>query len=145
MPQSLARQNTWLLATAFTLIQLLTLTLFIALVMLPMARRSANDLAGLMVLSAQAWAELPPQTRATFEVELLTRHTLALRGVVPQTAHDEWHPPFFYLLEDALAQRIGTRQHLTHEKIDEIIWYWANVPTDQGLLGVIYSQRAPPY
>lgn len=136
MPQSLARQNTWLLATAFTLIQLLTLTLFIALVMLPMARRSANDLAGLMVLSAQAWAELPPQTRATFEVELLTRHTLALRGVVPQTAHDEWHPPFFYLLEDALAQRIGTRQHLTHEKIDEIIWYWANVPTDQGLLGV---------
>lgn len=89
-----------------------------------------------MVLSAQAWAELPPQTRATFEVELLTRHTLALRGVVPQTAHDEWHPPFFYLLEDALAQRIGTRQHLTHEKIDEIIWYWANVPTNKGQLAV---------
>ena len=136
MPQSLARQNIWLLATAFTLIQLLTLTLFITFVMLPMARRSADDLAGLMVLSAQAWAELPPQTRATFEVELLTRHTLALRVVVPQTAHDEWHPPFFYLLEDALARRIGTRQHLTHEKIDEMIWYWANVPTNKGQLAV---------
>ena len=41
----------------------LVLTLFVVFVLLPLARRSADDLAGLMVLSAQTWAELPPQTR----------------------------------------------------------------------------------
>ena len=135
-PQSLARQNTWLLACAFILIELLTLTLFITLVMLPLARRSASDLAGLMVLSAQTWAELPPHTREAFEVELLASHTLALRNEVLQPAHDDWHSPFFYLLEDALAQRTGTMQHLAAEKVGNVDWYWARLPAGQGHLGV---------
>jgi two-component system osmolarity sensor histidine kinase EnvZ len=135
-PQSLARQNTWLLATAFILIELLTLTLFITLVMLPLARRSASDLAGLMVLSAQTWAELPPQTRDAFEVELVSSHTLALRNEVRQPAHDDWHSPFIYLLEDALAQRIGTMQHLAAEKVGSEDWFWAHLPAGQGHLWV---------
>ena len=116
-PQSLARQNTWLLASAFILIELLSLTLFITLVMLPLARRSASDLAGLMVLSAQTWAELPPRTREAFEVEIFASHKLALRTETLQVAHDDWHSPFFYLLEEALAQRIGVMQHLVAEKV----------------------------
>ncbi len=139
-PQSLARQNTWLLASAFILIELLTLTLFITLVMLPLARRSANDLAGLMVLSAQTWAELPPQTREAFEVELMTSHALALRSEVMQEPHDDWHSPFFYLLEEALAQRVGTMQHLASEKVDGVDWYWALLPAGQGHLGVGLSK-----
>ena len=135
-PQSLARQNTWLLASAFILIELLTLTLFITLVMLPLARRAASDLAGLMVLSAQTWAELPPQTREAFEIELMTSHTLALRTEARQPAHDDWHSPFFYLLEEALAQRTGSMQHLAAEKIGNVDWYWARLPAGQGHLAV---------
>lgn len=133
---SLARQNTVLLAGAFILIELLTLTLFITLVMLPLARRSADDLAGLMVLSAQTWAELPPSTREAFEAELRTSHTLSLRNGLPPQAHDEWHSPYFYLLEEALAQRTGTLQHLGAEKIEGALWYWVSLPAGKGLLTV---------
>lgn len=55
---SLARQNTVRLALAFVLMELMVTALSVFLVVLPLARRSANDLAGLMVLSAQTWAEL---------------------------------------------------------------------------------------
>ncbi len=124
------------LAGAFVLIEVLVVTLFVVFVLLPLARRSADDLAGLMVLSAQTWAELPPLTRPAFEEELLASHALALRPASPGTGHDEWHPFYFYVLEEALARRTGTDQHLMSEDADGATWYWCNVPTGNGRLGV---------
>ena len=133
---SLAQQNTRLLALAFVLMALLVMGLFAFWVALPLARRSADDLAGLMVLSAQTWAELPPVTRPAFEVELLKNHALALRADPPGVARDEWHPPYFYLLEEALARRTGHARHLVREQLDSGIWYWASVPAGSGQLSV---------
>ena len=133
---SLARQYTVRLALAFILMELLIAGLSTFWVVLPLARRSADDLAGLMVLSAQTWAELPPQTRPAFENELLASHALALRAELPGPGQDEWHPPYFYLLEDALAQRTGLKHHLSSEQLDSGTWYWAEVPTGGGRLVV---------
>jgi two-component system osmolarity sensor histidine kinase EnvZ len=125
-----------MLAGAFILIEVLVVTLFVLFVLLPLARRSADDLAGLMVLSAQTWAELPPLTRPAFEEELLASHALALRPASTSTGHDEWHPFYFYVLEEALVRRTGTDQHLLSENAGGATWYWCNVPTGNGLLGV---------
>jgi two-component system osmolarity sensor histidine kinase EnvZ len=125
-----------MLAGAFIVIEVLVVALFVLFVLLPLARRSADDLAGLMVLSAQTWAELPPLTRPAFEEELLASHALALRPASQSPGQDEWHPFYFYVLEEALARRIGTDQHLLSENADGATWYWCNVPTGNGLLGV---------
>jgi len=137
---SLARQNTVLLAAAFVVVELLTISLFTFLVLLPLGQRSADDLAGLMVLSAQTWAELPPQTRPAFEEELLQSHALALRSDLPPKAHDEWHPPYFYLLEEALARRCGQKNHLSREQLNTGTWYWAVVPAGNRQLAVGVSE-----
>lgn len=133
---SLARQNTVALALAFVAMELLVMAVFAWWVLLPLARRSADDLAGLMVLSAQTWAELPPQTRTAYELELFNKHALALRSEPPGAAPDEWHPPYFHLLECALAQRLQQAQHLSRERTDTGTWYWAQVPVGGGHLSV---------
>lgn len=125
-----------MLAGAFVVIEVLVVTLFVLFVLLPLARRSADDLAGLMVLSAQTWAELPPLTRPAFEEELLASHALALRPASPGAGQDEWHPFYFYVLEEALVRRTGVDQHLISENANGSTWYWCNVPTGNGLLGV---------
>ena len=135
-PQSLARQTTLMLAGAFIVIEVLVVALFVFFVLLPLGRRSADDLAGLMVLSAQTWAELPPETRPAFEEELLASHALALRPASPLAGVDEWHPIYFYVLEEALAKRTGGAQHLVREKVGNATWYWSNVPTGSGQLAV---------
>lgn len=135
-PPSLAQQNTRLLAAAFMLMELLVVGLFAYLVLLPLGRRSADDLAGLMILSAQTWAELPPNTRNAFEVELLKSHALALRAEPPAAARDEWHPVYFYLLEEALARRTGQPGHLSREQLPSGTWYWATLPAGQADLTV---------
>lgn len=125
-----------MLAGAFVVIELLVVALSVLFVLLPLARRSADDLAGLMVLSAQTWAELPPETRPAFEEELLASHALALRAVSRGPGKDEWHPFYFYVLEEALVRRTGMSQHLVSQEVDGATWYWSNVPIGNGQLAV---------
>ena len=136
----MARQTTWLLAGAFVVVELLVVTLFVVFVLLPLARRSADDLAGLMVLSAQTWAELPPLTRPAFEEELFASHSLALRPANAAVGRDEWHPFFFYILEDALARRTGVTRHLLSESTPQGTWYWSTIETGSGALSVGLSK-----
>lgn len=135
-PFSLARQNTLLLAAAFMLVELLAALSFALFLMLPVARRSADDLAGLMILAAQTWVELPPDTRMAFEHELMENHSLALRSEPAGVGRDEWHPPYFYLLEAALADRLGMTRHLASEPVGNTTWYWADLPAGDRTLAV---------
>lgn len=138
---SLARQHTLLLALAFVVVELLAAAAFVLLLLLPMARRAADDLAGLMMLSAQTWAELPPTTRMSFELELLDQHQIALRAEPAVDERHGWHPPFFYLVENALERRIGSLRPLVREEIDGASWYWANLPAGPATLAVGLPQR----
>ncbi|MDG5978452.1 integral membrane sensor signal transduction histidine kinase [Hydrogenophaga taeniospiralis CCUG 15921] len=138
----LVRQHTVLLASAFIAIELLVVLAFVWLVMLPLARRSADDLAGLMVLSAQTWAELPPATRPAFETELRLRQALRIQPDVAGVSQAEWHPPFFYLLEEALVRRVSPERHLirtTDAAGDD--WFWARLPAGGGTLAVGLSSE----
>ena len=67
MTRSLASQNARLLVGVFLIFELLVASAVVVFLMLPMARSSAADLASLMLLSAQTWSELPPETRPAFE------------------------------------------------------------------------------
>ena len=138
---SLARQNALLLGLVFVVFELMAAAAVITLVMIPMARRSADDLANLMILSAQTWSELPPATRPDFELELTKTYLLALRAEPPRIDRDEWHGAYLYFLEAALAEKIGHAQHLTSETIDGEIWYWASLPSAQQHLAVGFPAR----
>ena len=136
-PPSLVRQNAVLLALVFLVVELLSMVAFVGLVAWPMARRSADDLAGLMVISAQTWAELPPHTRPAFEAELQRNHGLLLQPTQAGEPVDEWHPPFLYLLESALAQRVGVHEHLLRVTApDGRTRYWAVLPSGRQTLAV---------
>ncbi len=126
---SLARQYALLLAVFFVVFELLMAGVVVGLLMLPMARRAAGDLAGLMVLSAQTWAELPPETRPVFEAELAHNHMLVLRPDMPAVVHDPLHGPYLYFLEEALAEKTGSRLHLMAEVIGDQTWYWVPLPS----------------
>jgi len=136
-PTGLLRQHAVLLLSAFIAFELLAVIAFMGLVMLPLASRSADDLAGLMVLSSQTWAELPPETRPAFEAELRDQHALQIRPDVAGANVDVWHPPFFYLLEAALVKRLGDHKHLIRIREDgHEDWYWARLPSGAGTLAV---------
>ena len=143
---SLTQQNALLLVMFFIAFELVTALATAYFLMLPMARRSAADLAGLMTLSAQTWSELPPLTRPAFEFELARSHALALRAEPPLNASTPtWREPYLKYLVAALRARAGGPVISSHELIDGEEWFWVSLPAGGGRLSVgLPHQRIGP-
>jgi two-component system, OmpR family, osmolarity sensor histidine kinase EnvZ len=113
------------LGAAFFLLQSAALMISWKLVMQPMAERSADDLAALVVLAAQTWVELPPITRPDFERELSARHHLRILSPGnPMTGSAE---PFYLRqsIEHALGHRLGRDMTLLSGEAPG--WAWAEI------------------
>jgi two-component system osmolarity sensor histidine kinase EnvZ len=105
--RSLFARTALTLALAFVVFQAAAFWVVTRTLIIPVAERSADDLAGLIVLSAQTWAELPPETRAAFERELARRHGLRLTTVDVGATADAPRFAFRKQIEAALSRRVG--------------------------------------
>jgi two-component system osmolarity sensor histidine kinase EnvZ len=84
------------------------LALVMILVLWPLTQHSAQDKAGLLVLAAQTWLELPQGTRADFATELRTRHGIDLvPNCTEQAAVDASWASYPAALQRALVQRLA--------------------------------------
>jgi two-component system osmolarity sensor histidine kinase EnvZ len=137
---SLGQQTALRLAVVFILFEGLIALAVVFLLMLPMAQRAASDLAGLMVLSAQTWSELPPETRPVFERELAAGHRLLLAEQGPQSAPlDLRRGPYIRKLEAELIRRVGpTTRMISVDKAGDT-WHWARLPSGNAALWVGFS------
>ena len=104
--RSLFARTATTLALAFLIFQISAFWVVYRTLIVPVAERSADDLAGLIVLSAQTWVELPPQTRAAFEQELTRRHGLRLTTIEIGEATRAPNFPFRTEIEAALRRRM---------------------------------------
>jgi two-component system, OmpR family, osmolarity sensor histidine kinase EnvZ len=138
---SLAAQYARWLAALFIAIELLTAAVALVFILLPLSQRAADDLVGLMVLSAQTWAELPPATRPVFEDELLRTHQLALRPDMPAPADTGLRHGFYIrFLERALARRAAREMFLIEDSgPDGGRWLWTTVAAGDRSIGVGFA------
>ncbi len=136
---TLFRSTAVTVASALILLQLVIFSASAYYIMLPMARRSTDDLAALMVLSAQTWAELPPQTRPDFELELARQHNLWLITSKTSLPDYEHYSPYLMLLEKALEARTG---QLTRIKITEYgkSWFWVEFSSGESYISIGFPQ-----
>lgn len=83
--------------------------MFVNLV-LPLAHRSADDLADLLILSAYIWDELPPEKRSAFQVELLEKYGLNLQESGAALSEEIKLYPYIRFLQAALTARLPPGQ-----------------------------------
>lgn len=148
--RGLARLYTLWLAALFLAIEFVTAASALVFIFLPMSERAADDLAGLMVLSAQTWAELPPGTRPVFEEELTRSYQIALRpSMSPSPDTGLRHGWYLYFLERALERRLGHEVFFRPEvATDGNEWLWIAVPAGDRMIGVgfaISRMQANPF
>ncbi len=103
---SLFRRTAFTVAAGLLVFQLASGAAIFFNLMLPLAHRSADDLAALVVLSARTWVELPAITRPAFEEELKRSHHMDVSEVHTPLGDDVGHHPYINFLRDALAARL---------------------------------------
>jgi two-component system, OmpR family, osmolarity sensor histidine kinase EnvZ len=130
---SLFHQSALRLIAVFVVFEVLIAAAVLGLLMLPLARQAAGDLASLMMISAQTWSELPPETRPVFAHELETAHQLILTPQAPADAQaSTWHGPYAHELEARLSQRVGSKISLANSRRNGEIWHWVELPSGGG-------------
>jgi two-component system osmolarity sensor histidine kinase EnvZ len=127
------------LAIALALFMLFTVASMVNFILIPLAKQGAGDLAALMVLSAQTWVELPPETRPFLEQELMEEYQLKV------TLEDKPLPtttsllPFLHFLEEALARRIGEPTTI-RVHAENGVWYSADIPMGGRLIRISFPR-----
>jgi two-component system osmolarity sensor histidine kinase EnvZ len=124
--RSLFARTALTLALAFVVFQAAAFWVVYRTLIMPVAERSADDLAGLIVLSAQTWVELPPQTRAAFERELARRHGLRLTTVAIGATKDAPRFAFRKQIEAALTRRVG--ETIVLRGVPDTAAAWLDIP-----------------
>ena len=121
---SLLVRTTLVLAVSAVAIAATAILALNTFVIRPIAERSADDEAALLVLSAQTWVELPPNARPYFELELAQNHDLIISPQARDLPPADLGMSYLDLLQTKLGERLGTDVQLMQG--DDLIW--ANVP-----------------
>lgn len=117
---SLLVRTNLILAVSALLIVVIAVLALNQFVIEPIAERSADDEAALLVLSAQTWVELPPEARPYFELELAQSHDLIISGEPQQLSPADLSQPYLSLLQEKLSERLGI--DVTLEEGNELVW-----------------------
>jgi len=145
-PKTLFARTGLTIAIAILVFLLFSGSVIFYYILQPVARQASEDLAALIMLSAQTWVELPPETRSDFEDELQSQHGLTLSHANTPLTTPTIKSPFLHFLEDALSHRQGSDIFIMHDPADSN-WLWVDIPiADQSLrIGFTHNRiRARP-
>lgn len=123
-PSSLLARANFVLGISASAIALTSIIALAVFVILPIEDRSADDEAGLIVLSAKTWVELEAARRPAFEIEMLQNHDLIVSGETRDLPFVEPGNRYHDLLASKLSERIDGPVRLMAS--DDLLW--ANVP-----------------
>lgn len=128
---SLFRCTAMTLAIGLLIFQIAAAAAMFANLVLPLAHRSADDLADLLILSARVWNDLPPDKRPAFETEIRTEYGLSL--VQPQAGlanKTGWYPYIRFLRSALIARLPGQSPSVSeddHERF-RVVFSWSGRP-----------------
>ena len=114
-PTTLFRRTALIIATGLLIFQIASAIAMFAYLVVPLAQRSANDLADLLILSARVWTDLPPDQRPTFEAELQRNFQLTLINANPEPIDKQVYYPYIHFLRTALIQRLPDQNPIVLE------------------------------
>jgi two-component system osmolarity sensor histidine kinase EnvZ len=134
LPTTLFGRTAVLLLGIFLLAQGAAMYAVWKTVVIPLTENSSDALAARIVLAAQTWVELPPETREDYEIELFLQHNLEL-GKVDKPLPNRIPPSYFgNLLEHYLSLRTG--QDIQLKQGPDPAWTWVEIKLADNLLRV---------
>lgn len=139
LPTTLFGKTALTIAVVLVLFQVFTTLVIAYYLLIPVARRSANDLADFILLSSRVWATLPDKDRAEYQEEL-RKHS----GLILVPAHDSLpgstvYLPYVLFLGKALAEHTKQPVQLGADQREGVDWYWVDFVSGSNRLRVGFS------
>jgi two-component system osmolarity sensor histidine kinase EnvZ len=148
LPATLFGKTALTIAVVLVLFQIFTTLVIAYYLLIPVARRSANDLADFMLLSSRVWATLPASERPDFEAVLLKERGLILSTATNDLPGQTVFLPYVLILGNVLVEHTQSPIRMRVEQTDEGPLYWVDFYYDgqrlrAGFLGQRINIHAP--
>jgi two-component system, OmpR family, osmolarity sensor histidine kinase EnvZ len=127
LPASLFGRVLVTLTGTFGLFAIATVVATVHLGLVPVAKRSASDLAGIMVLSARTLVQLPPELREDYRARLASDYDLRLAEERPKADTGAYFFPYIERLQAALEARVGHPVAIITSLANGDRWFWAEL------------------
>lgn|SRR5574340_492056 len=125
-PTTLFGKTAATIAIVLIVFQIFTSLVLAYYLLIPVAKRSADDLADFMLLSAKTWVALAPEARSAYQEELWKNSELILHPAKDSLPQSDIYLPYMLFLRDAISQRSGQEVRIASIKRD-VAWYWIDV------------------
>ena len=103
----------------FMVLSLGSATYFIAI---PMAKRSADDFAAVIVSAAYSLQSSPEETHAELRQQLLWSHGLIVTDHIHVLTEKSFDVPYYIFFREALARRAGHEMHIFEAETGPLVW-----------------------
>ncbi|HRP77256.1 MAG TPA: ATP-binding protein [Rhodocyclaceae bacterium] len=124
--RSLFARTAAVIGVAILVYDLLTHAFLGYYLFMPMAKRSSDDLAALMVITAESWSSRWAPERPDFADRLAQEHELRVDHEGQVLAPIDAHSPYLTALSEALERRTGAPVEFLTGR--DATWYWVDVP-----------------
>lgn len=139
LPATLFGKTALTIAVVLVLFQVFTTLVIAYYLLIPVARRSANDLADFMLLSSRVWATLPVSERAEFQEVLRKESGLILSPANDNLPRSTVYLPYVLFLGKALAEHTQRPIQMMAEQKDGMDLYWVDFYSEGQRLRVGFS------
>ncbi len=127
IPRSLFARATLTLTVAFVYFALFTLAAVAYYVQVPVARRSADDLAAFILVVARSWSLQPKLTRDRYASEVYKSYGLRVSTAKQKLQEVPPYLPYISMVDSALQARSGEQLPIGSNKVEEETWYWVEM------------------
>ena len=127
LPSGLFVRTLLTLTLTFGLLATLTFGAVVYYALIPVAQRSAEDLAAFMILSAQTWVMLPLNMRKDYSEKLYQEHHIWLTQPQEAIEEEDYFLPYVARVEEALERRLGAPLPIRTQVIEGRRWFWIDL------------------
>ena len=120
----------------FMLVSLGAAVYFIAI---PMAKRSADDFAGVIVSAAHSIQNLPQEMHAELKQQLLQDHGLIVTTQTRDLPEKKFDVPYYLFFQESLARRAGQELSIVESTKGPLIW--VDIPAHEMTVRIGFDRK----
>jgi two-component system osmolarity sensor histidine kinase EnvZ len=122
MPRTLLGRSAITIALTLSVYMVVAIGTAVYFIAIPMAERSADDFAAVIVSAAHTLKTMPEDLHAEFQEQLLLDHGLIVAEQQPALSEKKFDVPYYIFFEKSLARRSGQKLSIVESADGPLIW-----------------------
>lgn len=138
-PQTLLGRTAFTIALTLLTFMIISLGAAAYFIAIPMAKRSADDFAAVIVSAAHSIQSLPEEMHAELQQQLLQDHGLIVTTQTRALPEKNFDVPYYLFFQESLARRVGQKLHIVESTKGPLIW--VDVPAHEMTVRIGFDRK----